>query len=548
MQEVHARPEIWRIHERTLRPCPERSIVTGDGTGDGQFNARRCVISRCFGLLLTVVLATSAEEAAGQGNTPQMPRQIAPSFFVRLEVNHQTASYREGDNLSVTAVSEIDCYAYVAYHQADGKTFLIFPNPVQKDNRLKARQPVSIPAKDDLFRWQVSAPFGKEKIAIICTKEPLAELSAEELGSTRFNRLTPQQLKGVELEIGQQKPSAWGIDEIELTTYARGAEARDPNQKRIGVFFGVAQYQFNVEAEAANKGLGLNLATCHRDARQLADVLKEVGELSEVRVFTNEQATRDNLELTVTQWLPKVTRPGDTVFIYFSGHGSQIPDDNGDEKDGIDELLIPHDYVSLGILNEAVKRAKEGQLDPQNAERTAQALEIVKKAGSIEAGEQALARKTGISDDLFGHLLQRLSGRQIIVVLDICFAGGFATEEKDLVAAPNVKAFDFADGEVGRLKDLGQKDLALLAASSAGTTSGVRTEKDLSVMTFFLLDAINAAPARLTIEQAFEHCKTEMRVYFERQSREAQAAGKPPEGGHVPQLWNYSTRPVFLKP
>ena len=34
------------------------------------------------------------------------PQQLEPGFLVRLEINHQTASYREGDNLSVKAVSE----------------------------------------------------------------------------------------------------------------------------------------------------------------------------------------------------------------------------------------------------------------------------------------------------------------------------------------------------------------------------------------------------------------------------------------------------------
>jgi hypothetical protein len=492
-------------------------------------------------------LAAQQPNVAGGADLPAF-LQTSPSFLVRLEVNHQTCSYREGDNLSIAAVSEIDCYAYVLYHQADGKTFLIFPNASQRENRLAARQAVAIPAQDDLFRWQVSAPFGKEKITLLCTKEPLTELAASELRSKRFNALTPQKLKGVELEIGQEAPTDWGVDEIEVTTYPRSAETRDYTQKRVGLFFGVAQHQFNVEAEAANKGHGLNLATPHRDARQMSDVLKEVGELSETRVFTNEQATRKNLELAVSQWLPQSTRPGDTVVIYFSGHGMKIPDDNGDEHEGEDEVLIPHDFVSAGILNEVVKRAREGKLDPHNAERAAEALEIFKKAGSVKAGEQALARGTGVSDDLFGHWLQRLSGRQIIVILDICFAGGFATEEKDLFAAPKTPSFDFADSEVGRLKDLGQKDLALLASSSTQTTSEVRKEEDLSVMTYYLLDAVSTAPGPLTLDQAFERCKHEMRGYFERLSREAQAAGKPPKTGHVPQLWNYSTRPVLLKP
>ena len=35
--------------------------------------------------------------------------------------------------------------------------------------------------------------------------------------------------------------------------------------------------------------------------------------------------------------------PGDTVYIHFSGHGSQVEDRNGDESDGLDESILPYD-------------------------------------------------------------------------------------------------------------------------------------------------------------------------------------------------------------
>ncbi|MEF3048813.1 caspase family protein [Pseudotabrizicola sp. L79] len=37
------------------------------------------------------------------------------------------------------------------------------------------------------------------------------------------------------------------------------------------------------------------------------------------------------------------SQPGDTVVFYFSGHGSQAPDANGDEGGGYDEILLPAD-------------------------------------------------------------------------------------------------------------------------------------------------------------------------------------------------------------
>ena len=35
---------------------------------------------------------------------------------------------------------------------------------------------------------------------------------------------------------------------------------------------------------------------------------------------------------------------GDNLFMHYSGHGGSMRDDNGDEKDGMDETLVPLDY------------------------------------------------------------------------------------------------------------------------------------------------------------------------------------------------------------
>ncbi|MCP4396513.1 MAG: hypothetical protein GY801_04245 [bacterium] len=47
------------------------------------------------------------------------------------------------------------------------------------------------------------------------------------------------------------------------------------------------------------------------------------------------------MEQTFTT-LIDVVQPGDFVSIYYSGHGSQTKDLNGDEDDGKDEIWIPY--------------------------------------------------------------------------------------------------------------------------------------------------------------------------------------------------------------
>lgn len=44
------------------------------------------------------------------------------------------------------------------------------------------------------------------------------------------------------------------------------------------------------------------------------------------------------------------SRPGDSIFLHYSGHGTKVPDQNGDEDDGYDEALVPLDFKRTGHI------------------------------------------------------------------------------------------------------------------------------------------------------------------------------------------------------
>jgi metacaspase-1 len=60
----------------------------------------------------------------------------------------------------------------------------------------------------------------------------------------------------------------------------------------------------------------------------------------------NGGVTRAMITKTFREDITRRVKAGDIVYFHFSGHGQQIPDDNGDELDGYDETLIPSDYLS----------------------------------------------------------------------------------------------------------------------------------------------------------------------------------------------------------
>lgn len=68
--------------------------------------------------------------------------------------------------------------------------------------------------------------------------------------------------------------------------------------------------------------------------------------------------------------LADTARDGDLVIFYFSGHGSQQPDTNGDEEGGLDQIFLPYD---IGRWNgEGVDRAI---VDDELAERVQRILD-----------------------------------------------------------------------------------------------------------------------------------------------------------------------------
>lgn len=91
------------------------------------------------------------------------------------------------------------------------------------------------------------------------------------------------------------------------------------------------------------------LLGCVNDSRAWGDLFTALGYT--VSFFHNEAATRsaitDTLALQVRQ-----LRPGDIFLLQYAGHGTQFPDDSGDEPDGQDEALCPVDMMTAGFIRD----------------------------------------------------------------------------------------------------------------------------------------------------------------------------------------------------
>ncbi|MEP7195872.1 MAG: caspase family protein [Saprospiraceae bacterium] len=89
------------------------------------------------------------------------------------------------------------------------------------------------------------------------------------------------------------------------------------------------------------------------DIKLLSSSLQFFGIPSEnIKLMKDDEITRGSLLRMIESSLTNKVKAGDFAIFHFSGHGQQIPDQNGDEADGLDEALVPNNspkYFSKGI-------------------------------------------------------------------------------------------------------------------------------------------------------------------------------------------------------
>jgi hypothetical protein len=106
--------------------------------------------------------------------------------------------------------------------------------------------------------------------------------------------------------------------------------------------------------------IGGDLPGAANDARAIADVLVNKYDFApgNVKLILDHDATRARIESEFTEWLPSMARPGDLIWFYFAGHGSQAWDLDGDEEDGLDETVCPTDVTrgntDMDILDDEI--------------------------------------------------------------------------------------------------------------------------------------------------------------------------------------------------
>ncbi|GAA4463999.1 caspase family protein [Novipirellula rosea] len=87
-----------------------------------------------------------------------------------------------------------------------------------------------------------------------------------------------------------------------------------------------------------------NLRGCINDVENVDNLLvEEFGfDRDDIRLRTDDDVVLRTIERD-WEWLVEDAQPGDKLVFHFSGHGSQVTDEDADEEDGVDEILCLYD-------------------------------------------------------------------------------------------------------------------------------------------------------------------------------------------------------------
>lgn len=141
---------------------------------------------------------------------------------------------------------------------------------------------------------------------------------------------------------------------------------------------GSTQQTTFILAASANVG---DLTKTHQDAQQFQQAMQERFPNNQVCLLEN--VCRAEFEQALTDLTPLV-KSTNRVIIFFSGHGSQVKDNDGDERDSQDEVLVTVDVTDL----------------------------------------ERPDRQDVVTDDRLVELVDDWSTEQVITFIDACLSGG----------------------------------------------------------------------------------------------------------------------------
>ena len=223
---------------------------------------------------------------------------------------------------------------------------------------------------------------------------------------------------------------------------------------------------------------GVNdLDWCVSDANGMRQSLLQHGwKDAEITLLLDGEATKDRI-LSEVQSIAETCGTGDYILIYYSGHGTYVPDSGGDESDGIDEAIVPVDFI-YG--------------DPS----------------------------TLLLDDELGTAVSRCRTEKGVFIFDSCNSGGFIASSLAEGSGMRSRYIDTAGTRgTGSSGDLDIVNIPVLAASGEDEDSFEYDNLQHGAFTYFLIDGLSDltadknADGYISIRELFHYAEIQTEYY-----------------------------------
>lgn len=104
------------------------------------------------------------------------------------------------------------------------------------------------------------------------------------------------------------------------------------------------------------------LRGCANDVMNMGQFLREFGGFDDIQIYTDESDPSQVTGDAIYRHLERLARESaqgrvDRVWIHYSGHGGQVRDWSGDERDNMDECILPVDFAQRDVItDDSIKR------------------------------------------------------------------------------------------------------------------------------------------------------------------------------------------------
>ena len=260
------------------------------------------------------------------------------------------ATYAIGETLDVIVRSELDGYLTLYDFTTDGLVHQIYPNEYYSDNLIQGGVDYEIPGNLLPFVFRVAPPEGEEVLFAVVTSHPFVFLPDQFFD---YSQAFPQIILDDE-EAAERLTQSLGIIPNDIrsavavchfsVTESQEPEPQpepepepepqpEPEGEVYALFVAISDYTGDTDNDFSCPVMQNTIQLIRDAIGTYFDYTKQLNDAEATRVAI----------LAAMQSFLGQAGPDDTVYFHFAGHGVQIDDEDGDERDGKDEAIAPYD-------------------------------------------------------------------------------------------------------------------------------------------------------------------------------------------------------------